>query len=77
MSTNSEPCLGKTGSSFLARRYLWGLGAWLSALLFSFMLISSAGLLSLDFEGRLSVWGAVQEMDDEMRHAHVEDACPC
>lgn len=31
MSTSSEPCLGRTDSSFLERRYTWGLGAWLAA----------------------------------------------
>lgn len=72
MSTNSEPCLGRTGSSFLARRYTRGLR---SALLSSFIFIPLAGLLCPDLEGRLGVY--VSGLSKKWaREAHVEDACP-
>lgn len=59
MFISSEPCLGRTDSSFLARRYSWGvLGC--QPLLPSYMCLSSAGLLSLDLEGRLGVWGCLR-----------------
>lgn len=49
-----------------------GLGTWLSALLSSFKFLSSAGLLPLDFEGRLGVWGCPRNGPDMlMLKVHV------
>lgn len=59
MFTSSEPCLGRTDSSFLARRYTRGVLSC-KPLLLSYMCLSSAGLLSLDLEGRLGVSGCLR-----------------